>query len=1468
MKKLFKALSVSLGIIFIWWIASITLAQVISSRNSSNNNVPSYYYANYKFADDWDAIFDWFTKAKAKYSVGKDFSTSEFVTLYKHFKKTFPNLTKDYAMVYEKCSILAENLSREYSDQDMEALMWNSCYRSLMQAINDINESYTVVPKATANPLGGMAPLTVTFDARTSSDPSRETIPADNFYWYYRDENWVDTPMWQGQVINYTFDEPGKFIVHLVIRSSNVNEWILDWEQNITISVSPKAADIVVYANTRKLTKGEWLKMWTTEGEKWVVFDGSLTVPRWWRKILSHRRTITNSAIWFSYDSRVQDGTPGYINVPLKWSWEFKVKLTTNDNEKNEVSQTYSIVLSDPVSVIKQTPEQWSTSSTYNFDWSASYSITNRLNTYYWEIFDANWWDEHGDPVKWWNGKKISINFWTMKKMPWTYLVRLTTTDIAWNQNVETKEVFVESTPPTPQFTAVPTKIWTYPSEFTLDASSTEDIDVENKVDSLEYSWDFSTKDVDIISTENNNEKMVVRFNSIGRHKITLTATDEYGKATKLTKLLDVKSTLRPQIEAIPWAITWWKNMQFKSMINEIENSIYEYARDFWDGKSNASELITNADHVYSHKWIFTVTLRITDSEWNWNDVKERVFIWEQDSPIAAWKVKDEGWYYIQATEKCRIEVEDWIFKEIDAYPVDRYAKFTIDPTYSVNTKWNSNWLQYVFSKQAILWVDKSKRINQLTESFSELWCHYVDLQVSDTNVWKEDAARIRFKVVNALPKLDNVTLSFPQYADNTAMMGFNDENSNRMSFDCTWTSNLTIKVTAVSARDPDGMISRLRFYYYNVDDPDRKLEYKDTWISAPYTYFVIPRVGWEYKFWVMLYDNDGWLIDSDDYLASNPSVYFPASCSDADVPTVTLRVSGNNIQVWDEVTYTIISKISTNNDDFATDRTFYYDFTWDGTRDLVTKKDTATYQFLEDYEDWVVPRAAVEYRRKLWIADWDTIYVKNGIKPILLYNSIWNTVLFRDLSVWVFQQRKLCFETAECEAWNNRYQRIHVVNDLESLAAWISTDITQNDSFIQKYKWYWDHNVSLYLKSKYWMEAETDFVVKTSNNESNGRIAPWVNMITIPETTFQKIEDPETWKVKDNRAEVFLAKNMNNTLLMYINSENEWTCYVDTDIATDSDWDWKTDNDIDLPCNKIAKIKYEPDYENVIWRVYFTVVDDTWKETLTFKNFYVWFEWYILELDEENLEIYKDITVLIDWLDDSTSENTELKNYLNRLRRNLNNTSETSALVVDINDQIENNRIVLDWNQKEKLDSILSRLANPDTVVAVSVWMDDYERNKLEILALLPTSKWTTIKEEISWLFKEFEENWSWYGPDERVEALDWIWNKIVSDYKKNKREWENDFNIYFCDIFRYYDITSSTGKCWASMEIKSVQKNYQESKDNQSSWEKKWGLPTWLKIMLIVLVWWVLTMVWIIVFFSIKARMNSASENDGDEW
>ena len=115
MKKTLKVLFL-LGI-------SILCSSIPSTYAQVANNVPDYYYANYKFAGEWESILDWFTTAKAKYSIGKEFTTSEFVELYKHFKKTFPNLTKDYNTVYEKCSLLAESLSKEYSSTDMEALM-------------------------------------------------------------------------------------------------------------------------------------------------------------------------------------------------------------------------------------------------------------------------------------------------------------------------------------------------------------------------------------------------------------------------------------------------------------------------------------------------------------------------------------------------------------------------------------------------------------------------------------------------------------------------------------------------------------------------------------------------------------------------------------------------------------------------------------------------------------------------------------------------------------------------------------------------------------------------------------------------------------------------------------------------------------------------------------------------------------------------------------------------------------------------------------------------------------------------------------------------------------------------------------------------------------------------------------------------------------------------------------------------
>ena len=1400
-------------------------------------NVPNYYYANREFIDSWNDIWTLFNDVKARSDLDLNVDSSYFIKLWKDFNQSFPHLHTDYRATYEKCILLAQELANWYSEDTLKIFMWNSCYNSLSSAATKINSLYTVKASATASPNNWSAPLTVTFDARGSTDPSSETIPTDNFFRYYRDEKWVDTPMWKWDVLTYTFDEAGKFIVHLVVRSSNVKDWILDWEKDLTINVSPKTANIVVYANTRKMQSNSAIKIWTAEAEKWVVFDWSATMPIWGRQIASYKWEIVNSAAGFSY-SKQWSGTPSYVNVPLKWDWEFKVTLTITDNQNNRVSQTFSIHVSDPVAIIKQSPVKWTTSTTFTFDGSSSYSLEAKLASYLREITDENWDKIHTE-----QGKSISYQFLE----PWNYLVKLTITDAAARQNVEILDVYVESTTPIPQFTSIATKKWTYPSEFTLDASSSSDIDVLNWIDSLEYNWiiDWWT----ITSTTGNNEKVVVHFNEVGEHTIKLTVTDLYGKSASITKSLKISSILRPEITAIPNAITRWKVLKFESTVNTW---VSNYVRDFWDGKTMDSQYDAEVTHTYWSKWIYTVTLKVYDKEGNSNTVTEKVFIGEVEYPIAAYRVKDQWWYYLQASETCKVEsAKDWTVMEYQAYPIDRYANFTINPSISVNTHWTSNGLQYAFEKESIVWLDQAVYASSLTHKFNQTWCHYVDLTVQDTNVGKQDKVRIRFKVKNALPTVKNVNLFFPQYS-NESSIGFGTATTtDATNFACEDgdTSSLTIKVTAVNASDSDGTISRLRFYYYNIDDPDRILEYKDSWISAPYAYFVVPRssLAWEYKFWVMVYDNDGGMVDSKDVLWSNPSVYFQA-CGDPtkDIPVVTLKSSATRIDIWDTVNFTAVAKVTNNIDDFEVERTFYYDFTWDWSWDLITKNDEVSYTFKEVYENGVTPRVAVEYRWLLWKADWAEITVRNWIKPVLLYNSYKNIVIFRDLSSGVLQQRQICFDTEQCALWNSKYRRTHVVDITwdEAITSRTNspTPITENIWFLQIYPSYWTYGVSLYLKNKYGTSVMTWFTVTTSENTSNGRIAPGVNMITIPETTFTN------WN-----PEIFLSSVMDNTIIMYLSHENWDNCYIDIDISTDSNWDGVADNDADIACNTLAKITYEPNYENSVWRVYFT--NDG---KLKYKNFYVSFEWYVLELTDEELSLYRDITTLINGIEDITDDNVNLKSSLVVLRKNLKSNDAILSSVMAIRDQLEVWYIKIDAKQKELLDSILERLSTDDTVY-YKVWMSEYEKNKAEILAILPSAwKW-----EIEQSFKEFEDNISNLDPEWKASYFTGIWMQILTKWSSDGSL--DDFAVAnvlqpsFCNIINYYDCWAYVNTC---VESNDITDHFGDMQGNTESTSRK--MPWWLKVILIILVWWVLIMWWAIVFFALKARNGDGWEDD----
>ena len=73
------------------------------------------------------------------------------------------------------------------------------------------------------------------------------------------------------------------------------------------------------------------------------------------------------------------------------------------------------------------------------------------------------------------------------------------------------------------------------------------------------------------------------------------------------------------------------------------------------------------------------------------NEVSKNVFVWEKDYPVVGFAVVDKTSNVQTQNDECP-DIESWT-GTVPAYRIDRYADFTIDPSLSVNTKWEKIWL-------------------------------------------------------------------------------------------------------------------------------------------------------------------------------------------------------------------------------------------------------------------------------------------------------------------------------------------------------------------------------------------------------------------------------------------------------------------------------------------------------------------------------------------------------------------------------------------------------------------------------------------------------------------------------------------------------------------------------------------------------------------------------------------------------
>ena len=403
---------------------------------------------------------------------------------------------------------------------------------------------------------------------------------------------------------------------------------------------------------------------------------------------------------------------------------------------------------------------------------------------------------------------------------------------------------------------------------------------------------------------------------------------------------------------------------------------------------------------------------------------------------------------------------------------------------------------------------------------------------------------------------------------------------------------------------------STIKRYYFNIDDPQRLIEIKFTPINIPHIYFSIPRLAGEYRFAAEIYNNLwatnlSWLIvTTEDDVKIWPTLFFPPSSMNPDIPMVTLKIDKPNAKVGETITLEALAKITNERTDFSSQRKFSYDFEWDWIWDMTTKDSKLTYVYKKTGS--FTPRVKVTYRGYSGVATAERVNIEKWIRAWFLYATVGKTLIVRDASYGDIENRKFCVDTRECKSNPNR--------------------LIENQT---------------YFKKEY-PEAGKYVVIYTVNS-INGETSVENDIIEIKED----IEDTNnvgiiTLPSPNKDGKVVVGNALDKKVLFYVSYNGTGDCYIDTDISKDSKNGGNADQNKDITCNTVTLFEYKDQIPgSTLARVYF----GQWDQLIS-KDIPIEFLDFNVEIPAEKKEIYSLINTTIEeihiWNNDINSSKTE----------------------------------------------------------------------------------------------------------------------------------------------------------------------------------------------------------------------------------
>lgn len=786
--------------------------------------------------------------------------------------------------------------------------------RAVIESMSELHDQLSqlkfVNAIVTASPRSGNAPLVVQFDATNSYDPADQSLVGDGagytFEWDLdgdgtSKESTPDCIEANQAIVTCTYREPGAYRAKLKVFSNNPDE-VAPGIVYVSIAVREPVTkiDLAAEVGGEEITIRRYdedgnlerdidrFKVTLSEAsESGIIFDASGTEDNGGPNIIRYSWNFGNQDPIQSGSelSRIDSPAVRYFS-----NGTYRVVLEVEDEVGNIDRKFVDVIVSSLAANLNANQTAGDLNTEFIFDASSSRSDGSNISSYEWQIEGVDNLDaDNSDPV-------LRHKF----DSPGVYTVSVTVSDDLENTDTASVDVLVASQAPQAYFDIA--KNPDQPSLVLLDASSSFDPDPN---DTLTYNWTIFNasegSDYEIISGELSGEgetskQIELKFNRRGSYVVQLTVNDQYDDQ-RLRKQGSVQKELI--IDSLV-DLRLGPNHEDAEILNDEGEAevTMEFLSEFADnieinfGDGSNPEVGSFVDgkystvHIYKASQIFRVSATASTTEGESNSLTTSVTVGRGDSIIPVARVEYQGVTY---TLDSNLPV------------ISRDQRVTFDASRSINNDGTSSGLEYSWNFGDGGFAEGIRSTHTYQELAPNPPGHFeVTLTVTNDQGASEQL-KFELRVQSVPPVIQSITAT-----------ALNSDTRTPVEANQKLISPLPVRVEAQGVSDPDGEVSKYRFYYFDLNNPQTELG--ATIVESDSAELNVEILGVEgevkeFAFCVDITDNEGNELNCLDAFNVEQLPTLEVENGRNERPTAKFSVDRTDLNVGEEITFSSLSE-------------------------------------------------------------------------------------------------------------------------------------------------------------------------------------------------------------------------------------------------------------------------------------------------------------------------------------------------------------------------------------------------------------------------------------------------------------------------------------------------------------------------------------------------------------------------------